>query len=222
MYSVQSTSPTTLSYLCTHLCGDADDAASRSRTRVTRLLGFLGVASAEVIGARVDDDCSLEIRGVSIALKFLWEICYSLFSLETDIGKRKQDKKVSVAVRRVETYAKNALLANQLDQLIADAALAVAAGVGLEVAEVADVADIVAWGAVGLAEGVEVGTGGGAAVGVVAELVDVHAALGVGVVAGDVPGDGRGRGFGGLIERYRSGDFGVASEFRNCCSGSCQ
>jgi hypothetical protein len=64
--------------------------------------------------------------------------------------------------------AQHALLSDQLDKAVLDAALPVAVAVGLEVAKVADVAGLVAGGAVRLAEGVEVRAGGGAAVGVVA------------------------------------------------------
>ena len=101
--------------------------------------------------------------------------------------------------------AENALRADQLDELVGDAALAVALAVGLEVSEVTNVALTVGWRAVGLALRVDwkmsmavtidsrkdgqhtVGTGAGAAVGVVAKGVDMHATLSVGVVAGDVP-----------------------------------
>lgn len=71
-------------------------------------------------------------------------------------------------------------------------------------------------GAVGFAEGVEVGSGAGAAVGVVAELVDMHAALGRGIVAGDIVGDGRVRGLGRLLEGDRSADLRVTAEDCDC------
>lgn len=51
---------------------------------------------------------------------------------------------------RRETHANNALRANQLDQLVLDAALCVALAVGLEVAQVAHVALLIARRAVGL------------------------------------------------------------------------
>lgn len=51
--------------------------------------------------------------------------------------------------------AKNALRADQLDELVRHAAGGVALGVGLEVAQVADVALAVAGGAVGLVVGVD-------------------------------------------------------------------
>jgi hypothetical protein len=50
---------------------------------------------------------------------------------------------------------KNALRADQLDELVRDGALGVALGVGLEVAQVADVALAVGGGAVGLVVGVD-------------------------------------------------------------------
>ena len=52
---------------------------------------------------------------------------------------------------------KNALRADQLDELVRDGALGVALGVGLEVAQVADVALAVGGGAVGLVVGVDCG-----------------------------------------------------------------
>lgn len=53
--------------------------------------------------------------------------------------------------------AENALRADQLDELVRDGALGVALGVGLEVAQVADVALAVGGGAVGLVVGVDCG-----------------------------------------------------------------
>ena len=43
----------------TELCGNTDDTAGRSGTCVARLLGLLGVALAEVVGALVDDESAL-------------------------------------------------------------------------------------------------------------------------------------------------------------------
>ena len=130
--------------------------------------------------------------------------------------------------------AEDALRADQLDELVRDAALGIALAVGLEVAQVADVALAVGGGAVGLVVGVDyegrggrvselektlvrrkqltVRAGAGAAVGVVTESVDVHATLGVGVVAGHVPGDlGVGR-LGGLLEGDGALDVGVTTD----------
>lgn len=42
-----------------HLVGNANDTASRTSTRVARLLGLLVSALAEVIGASVDDNGAL-------------------------------------------------------------------------------------------------------------------------------------------------------------------
>ena len=53
--------------------------------------------------------------------------------------------------------AEDALRADQLDELVRDGALGVALGVGLEVAQVADVALAVGGGAVGLVVGVDCG-----------------------------------------------------------------
>jgi|SRR5690242_5397116 len=109
------------------------------------------------------------------------------------------------------TYANDALGANELDQLVLDAALGVTLAIGLEVTEVTNVALLVVGGTVGLVVRVDcggqlcrgccrrtrsvtggcraltVGSGRSAAVGVVAEGVNVHATLSVGVVTGDVP-----------------------------------
>jgi hypothetical protein len=59
-----------------------------------------------------------------------------------------------VGLGRGCTHAQDAVLADQLDEAVADAALGVALGVGLDVAQVADVAVVVGWGAVLLAMGV--------------------------------------------------------------------
>jgi hypothetical protein len=112
--------------------------------------------------------------------------------------------------------ANNALGADELHQGVGDGALGVALAVGLEVAEVTNVADIVSAVAVVLAVGVEVGAGGGAAVGVVTKGVDVEAALGVGVVARDVVGDLGGSTLGLLLEGDGAGDLGVTTDDGNC------
>ena len=134
--------------------------------------------------------------------------------------------------------AEDALGADQLDELVRDGALGVALSIGLEVAQVADVALAVGGGAVGLVVGVDCGgrmvldgcglgglllgsrltvrTGAGAAVGVVTEGVDVHATLGVGVVAGDVPGDLGLGGLGGLLEGDGALDVGVTTDNSDC------
>ena len=101
--------------------------------------------------------------------------------------------------------ADDAVLADELDQLVGDGALCVALAVGLEVTQVTDVALLILGSTVVLAVGVDlrvlafvwsfvvglreltVRAGGSAAVGVVAKGVDVHATLSVGIVAGDVP-----------------------------------
>jgi hypothetical protein len=83
--------------------------------------------------------------------------------------------------------ANDALGTDQLDQLVGNASLSITLGISLEVAQVTDVALLVARGTVSLVVGVEVRTGRCAAVCVVTEGVDVHATLSVGIVAGDVP-----------------------------------
>ena len=50
-----------------------------------------------------------------------------------------------------DTYANDALGSDQLDELVGDRALAIALGVGLEVAKVTNMAVLVGWGTVGLA-----------------------------------------------------------------------
>ena len=137
---------------------------------------------------------------------------------------------------RPGTYANHALGANELDEAVGHAALGVALGIRLDVAEVTNVAGLVARGAVGLAVRVDCGraqllrtpgngwnasrtarahtvrTSRGAAVGVVAKGVDVHAALGIGIVAAQVPGDGGGGAFGLLREGDGAGDLGVTPD----------
>jgi len=130
---------------------------------------------------------------------------------------------VSARVHHNRT-SEHALRPDQLDVLVGDGALGVALAVGLEVAQVANVALRVRGGAVLFAVGVEVRTGAGAAVGVVAEGVDVHATLGVGIVAGDVEGDLGLRALGGLLEGHGALDVGVSAEDGNCfnhCGGVC-
>lgn len=60
----------------------------------------------------------------------------------------------------ISTYSKNAVLANQFDLRVGDGALCIALAVGLDVAEVADVAVAVRGAAVLLAEGIDFETNG--------------------------------------------------------------
>jgi hypothetical protein len=85
-----------------------------------------------------------------------------------------------------ERAAEDRVGADERDLRVLDVDVDVARAVGLDVAEVADVALRVGGAAVVLAVGVEVGAGRGAARREVAELVDVEAALGVGVEALDL------------------------------------
>jgi hypothetical protein len=132
--------------------------------------------------------------------------------------------------------AEDALGADQLDELVGDGALGVALSIGLEVAQVTNVALVILGGTVGLAVRVDcqcmstcfflvplhrlrtltVRAGGSAAIGVVTEGVNVHTTLSVGVVAGDVPGDGGVSTFGGLLEGDGTGDLRVSTEDGNC------
>lgn len=133
---------------------------------------------------------------------------------------------------------KDALGADQLDELVGDRALSVTLAIGLEVTQVTNVALVILGSTVGLAVRVDcqcmsicfflvpvcrartltVRTGGSAAVGVVTEGVDVHTTLSVGVVAGDVPGDGGVGTLGGLLEGDSTGDLRVSAEDGNCKS----
>jgi hypothetical protein len=47
----------------TILCGNSNDTASRPRSRIARLLGFLTATPAEVVSAGVDNNSSLEVIG---------------------------------------------------------------------------------------------------------------------------------------------------------------
>lgn len=190
------------------LCGNANDTAGRSWAGVASLLALLVPAFTEIIGSRVDDDGALYY-------------CQSLDLLKI--------------LEKGQTYSENAVLADQLDKAVADAAFGIALGIGLEVAQVTDMAFRIGRATVGLAVGVvwshisvfvsalfprlaslrTVRAGAGASVGVVSELMDVDATLGIGVVAGDVPGDGSRRGFGGLLEGHLSSDLGVSSDDGN-------
>lgn len=108
--------------------------------------------------------------------------------------------------------ANDAVGADQLDQVVGNGALGVALSISVDVAEIANVADLIGGSTVVLAEGVEVRAGRGAAVGVVTKGVDVETTLRVGVVAGDVVGDG-GRGtLRSLLEDDGAGDLGVSSK----------
>jgi hypothetical protein len=108
--------------------------------------------------------------------------------------------------------ADNALGSDELDELVGHRALSIALAIGLEVAKVTNVADLVGGSTMVLAMGVEMGASRGAAVGVVTKGVDVEAALGIGVVAGNIPGDdGRGA-LALLLEDDGAGHLGVTTE----------
>jgi hypothetical protein len=53
------------------------------------------------------------------------------------------------------TYSNNALRSNQLDELICDRALAIALGISLEVAKIANMAGLVGWSTVCLSEWID-------------------------------------------------------------------
>jgi hypothetical protein len=120
----------------TFLVGNANDAARRAGSCVASLLALLVAALAEVVGAGVHDNGAL--GRVSC--------CFgSGCSVGSEVGVKTKEEG-----GRGNTYANNALTANQLDQLVVHAALGVALAVCLEVTQVTDVALIVGGGAVGL------------------------------------------------------------------------
>ena len=75
-------------------------------------------------------------------------------------------------VREGKTYTQHAILADQLDLRVRHGALGVALGVGLEVAQVADVALGVGGRAVGLGEGVDCGIGSASGLDTVQETME--------------------------------------------------
>lgn len=105
--------------------------------------------------------------------------------------------------------------ADQLNELIGEGSLRNTIGVGLQVAHIADMADLIVRSTVGLLERVEVRASRSAAIGVVAELVNVESALCVGVVALDLVLNG-GRGVLGFLgELDNTADTGVTTENSN-------
>lgn len=108
--------------------------------------------------------------------------------------------------------AEDGVLAKEREVAVEEGALRVAVAVGMEVAEVADVADGVEAVAVGHGLWVVVGAGGVAAVGEVAKLVDVEAAQGLGGAAVDVPGDVDEGARVGLLKVESASDGGLASK----------
>ena len=119
-----------------NLVGCTNDTESRASTSVTRLLGLLVAALAEIVGTSVHDDGSL--------------VASASFSVQCKEARKKMER-----WREEETYADNALGADQLDQLVGVASLGVTLAVSLEVAQVTDVALVVVGGTVGLVVGVD-------------------------------------------------------------------
>jgi len=109
----------------------------------------------------------------------------------------------------------DAVRADQLDQLIGNAALGIPLAVRLKVTQVTDMALVVFGGTVGFVVGVEVRSGARAAVGVVTKGVDVHAALGVRIVAGNAPCNLGGGALVGLLKSHGALDVGVATQNGN-------
>jgi len=91
------------------LLGDADDTASGTGAGVASLQGLLVSSLAEIVGAGMDNDGSLE-QGQS-------QLLYEKGSQHGD-----------------PTYANDALGSDELDELVLDGALGVALAIGLEVA----------------------------------------------------------------------------------------
>lgn len=196
-----------------HLSSDANDTASRARTSIARLLRLLGSAPAQIIGAGVDDDSALQ------------NTCQLLS------GTAYARTRVEWKKRKGSTYANNALGANELDQLVLNAALRITLTVGLEVAQVADMALVVLRSAVGLVvrvdcvpmstapqakrlenESLTVRSGGGATIRVITEGVHMHTTLGIRIVTRDVPRDSRRARLVRLLESDGALDVGVSTE----------
>lgn len=115
-----------LNQIVPNLCGNANDTAGRSRAGVTGLLALFVPALAKVIGTGVDDDGAL-LSSAYMVSHFILS-CFPthiLFCLKQG-GEG--------------TYPENTVLAEQLDEAVAHAALGVALAVSLEVAEITDVA----------------------------------------------------------------------------------
>lgn len=123
-----------------YLRGDTNDTAGRTGTCVTSLLGLLVAAAAEVVGAGVDDDGALG--------------CVRSCLYQDGWGGDRDGGEWDVK-KYMGTYADNAVRTNQLDQLISHAALGITLGIGLEVAQVTDVALLILGCAVGLVVGVD-------------------------------------------------------------------
>ena len=103
-----------------------------------------------------------------------------------------------------DSAAKHALRPDQLDVFVSHGALSVALAIGLEVAEITNMADAVRWCTVSLIVWVDyiqsahslcivylvaltVWACAGAAVGIVAKGMNVHATLSIGVMTADFP-----------------------------------
>lgn len=119
-----------LNRLDVNLVGNTDDTARRAGTSVASLQGLLVATLAKVISTGVDDDGSLYRDGQRVLL----------------IGWRKEEKGRGEGGGQGDwwwTYANDRLGANQLDELVLDTALGIALSIGLNVAQVTDVADLV-------------------------------------------------------------------------------
>lgn len=167
---------------------DANDTASRTRSSIASLERLLVVTLAEVVSAGVNNNGALHNCQLQLS-------------------------SINIIV---DTYADNALGANELDKLIGQSALGVALAIGFKVAQVANMASLIGGSTVGLAMGVKVRTSRGATIGVVTKGVNVEATLGVGIVAGDVVGNGGGRVLRLLLEHDGSRDLGITTEDSDC------
>lgn len=144
-----------LAFECVHLTrylsGDTNDSASGAQTSVTGLEG-VGVSSlAEVVGARVDDDGALGVLVFCL-------VSLSVHTLNLNLEKLTRGLERNWRCRDTageNTYANDAVWADELDLIVGGGAGGVALGISAEVAEVTNVALLVGGGAVVLATGVD-------------------------------------------------------------------
>ena len=118
-------------------------------------------ALAQVVGAGVNDDRALwrkTKQRISATQAFS---CFSMEEYCTRVRRDRKGKRRGGEGEQEErrTHAQNAILPDELDVLVGDGALGVALGVGLEVAQIPDVALVVRGRAVRFAEGVDCGRG---------------------------------------------------------------
>ena len=111
---------------------EAEHTAGRSRTSVARLEGLLVATLAEIVGTGMDNHGTLP----SVS--------------QSQPGLQSQKSQKVERCGHGETYANDAVGANELDVRVLHGALGVALAVSLDVAEVADVSGLVRRSAVSL------------------------------------------------------------------------